>query len=147
MSEKQDWSKSFMYSLHQVNFLIGKRLEHQLLKAKRISFSQFLVLIALGCCDKVSQRQVAEFLFLSEPTVSRHIESLRKSGHLKKTAHPESRREVVLSLTPKGRTELSRCQQILDTEITLIFKGISEQEGKTLARTIGGILTRLKEDS
>lgn len=130
-----DWSKSLVYEMHQTHVLIQKRLAERLAKSKRITFSQFLVLMALSCCKGASQRDVATYLFLTEATVSRHIQVLMKEGLLTKIINPKSKRESILTLTTKGKTEIERSQKIIDEEIVSIMSPIKERDRTCLLKT------------
>lgn len=140
-----DWSKSFMYAIHQTHFLLEKRLVSRLQQAGRISFSQFLVLIALSCSSNPSQREVADFLFITEATVSRHIEALRAGGYLSRSNNPNSRRSHILTLTEKGRREIKKTQEVLNQELDAVFLPIKDEERKSISTAFERIVNSLQQ--
>lgn len=144
MPDKTAWSKSFLYAIHQTHFLIEKRLAERLTKERRISFSQFMVLMALSCCAKRSQADIAGYLFLTEATVSRHVRTLIASGLLVKKSNPKSRREFVLSITSKGREEIERVRAIVDREFQSIVSPLCSADRSTLLSAMTSLLSSLQ---
>jgi len=135
-----------MYLVHQTNFLIGKKLDHTLKEANHVSFSQFLILMSLGCKTESSQRDIAEFLFLTEATVSRHTEQLRKDGLIDRKDHPESRREYIITLTQKGKAELESAQALINTALEGIFAPVAKPEREIMSIEFTKILQGLHEN-
>lgn len=143
-NSKATWTKSFLYAIHQTHFLIEKRLAERLARERRISFSQFMILVALSCCAKRSQADIAGHLFLTEATVSRHVRTLIASGLLAKKSNPKSRREFVLSITPKGRKEMGRVRAIVDREFEDIVSPLCPTDRSALMSAISSLLSSLQ---
>mgnify|MGYP005617183889 FL=1 len=99
--DTDDFSKSFMYSVHELYFLVQKRIEMLLSKSKKITFSQFLILVGFQCSQKksISQSDIAERLHLTEATVSRHISTLVTLGYLLKKEDKDNRRKHQKEIT------------------------------------------------
>ena len=136
-----------MYSIHQTYFLVQKRLEQKLLEIKGITFSQFLILLPLHCKERAkehaSQADIAEFLHLTEATVSRHISSLEKDKMLTRKEDPENRRKHMLELTTKGAEEFSRAHKIIETELKSIFEVIPTGDRTQIIHTFDIVLKKL----
>ncbi len=137
-----------MYALHQAHFLIEKHLSDALAKKDTITFSQFLVLLALSCqCSKRStQREIADFLFLTEATVSRHIGTLVDAGYLERSENPESRRENILTLTRSGTDALAVAQTEIDARLTAIFDGVPQDIQQHAQQLFDRIIRHLDTD-
>ena len=138
-----DWSKSFMYSIHQTEFLVKKHLEHRLNLKHGITFSQFLVLLSLRCNEKASQVDVAEFLHVTQATVSRHIVILSKQGLLSRNTKKGNRRTNTLQLTKKGERALSQAQTIIEHELEIVFGKIPSRDRKTILHAFELVLHQL----
>ena len=69
-----------------------------------LSPSQAHALQVLRQRSTSTQSQLAEQLHLEKSTVSRLVNHLVEQGWVERTINPESRREVLLSLTSQGRT-------------------------------------------
>jgi DNA-binding MarR family transcriptional regulator len=135
-----DWSKSFMYAIHQTYFLAEKRLEHRLLTAKGITFSQFLILLAIHCKKHPSQRVVADFLYLTEATVSRHVFALEQIGLLSRESATDNRRQNILSMTQKGATAFAAAHKIIDAELNTIFSSIPKKDRALIMQAFQGVI-------
>ncbi len=132
-----------MYSLHQTYFLAQKRLEQKLHEAKGLTFSQFLILLGLHCNAKSSQTELADFLYLTEPTVSRHIAALAKAKYLTRKEDPTNRRRHILTMTPLGTKAFTSAHRIIERELKLIFKGIPVSHRSLITQAFAGIIAKL----
>lgn len=141
----QDFSKSFMYSIHQMYFLVQKHLEQSLLKSKSISFSQFMILVGFQCSSSlpVSQSKIAEHLYLAEATVSRHISVLVSLGLLSRLDDTENRRKHIIKITPKGKKVFESAQKIIEKELNSIFSIIKEKDRESIMKNFNGVLSLL----
>ncbi|MEI6810658.1 MAG: MarR family winged helix-turn-helix transcriptional regulator [Candidatus Nomurabacteria bacterium] len=140
-----DFSKSFMYSIHQMYFLVQKHLEQSLLKSKSISFSQFMILVGFHCSKEfpVSQSLIAERLYLTEATVSRHVSTLVSLGLLSRNDDKENRRKHIINITTKGKKVFESAQKIIDEELNSIFSVIKEKDRESIMKNFGGVLSVL----
>jgi len=141
----QDFSKSFMYSIHQMYFLVQKHLEQSLLKSKSISFSQFMILVGFHCSGSlpVSQSLIAEHLYLTEATVSRHVSVLVSRGLLSRLDDKENRRKHIIKITAKGKKVFQEAEAIINTELNSIFSVIKEKDRESIMKNFSGVLSVL----
>lgn len=142
-----DWSKSFMYSIHQTYFLAEKRLEHELTLAKGITFSQFLILLGLHCKERTSQSEIADFLYLTEATVSRHITALEAEKLLTRKEDPANRRKHILEMTAHGAKAFAAAHAIIERELKFIFEDIPVKDRAQIAKAFEGVITKLNHRS
>jgi DNA-binding MarR family transcriptional regulator len=75
LCETRSFNGGFMHVIHMLYVSIQKHLERSLSEHGEISFSQFLILVGFSCNahEKVTQAKLAEYLLLTEATVSRHV--------------------------------------------------------------------------
>ena len=142
-NRRLDWSKSFMYNIHQTHFLVEKHLEGKLGAAKGISFSQFLIILAINCKERSSQTNIAEFLYLTEATVSRHINALAKAGYVTRKDDPDNRRKHILALTAKGTRAFTSAHSIIERELTNIFEVIPTKDRAQITNAFDNVLKKL----
>lgn len=142
---EKDFSKSFMYSIHQMYFLVQKHLEQSLLKAKSISFSQFMILVGFHCSPElqVSQSLIAERLYLTEATVSRHVSTLVSLGLLSRMDDKDNRRKHIIKITTKGKKIFDIAQSVIDKELKSIFSAIKEKDRESIMKNFSGVLSVL----
>lgn len=141
--DKLDWSKSFMYSLHETYFLVEKRLEQKLFEDGGITFSQFLIFLPLHCGEDVSQSDVANFLHLTEATVSRHITTMARDGLLEKREVTGNRRKHTLTQTAKGEAAFKKAHTIIESELKEIFAVVPEKDRAKISHTFDTVLKAL----
>ena len=132
-----------MYQIHQTYFFAQKRLEHKLLLAKGVTFSQFLILFGLQCKEASSQTEVAQFLHLTEATVSRHLATLEKGKYLTRKEDPNNRRKHVLALTAKGQKAFAKAHGVIENELKDIFGPIPKKDRALIADAFEQVLAKL----
>lgn len=140
-----DFSKSFMYCLYQLQFLVSKQLESVLLKEKSISFSQFMILVGFECSTNgpVSQSDIAQRLYLTEATVSRHISVLTKNGLLTQTLDTKNRRKRIIAMTPKGKTAFLKANTTVTKELDTIFSVLGATDRAAIMKNFSLVLPQL----
>jgi DNA-binding MarR family transcriptional regulator len=84
--------------------------------------------------DGVSQRDIAETLMLSAPTVTRMLQRMERSGLVERAADPDDARQTVVRLTPVG----TGLQALVDSALTEFLDRslarLPEQDLRDLAR-------------
>ena len=138
-----DWSKSFMYSLHETYFMTQKRLEQKLAQSDGITFSQFLILLPLNCHDSASQNDIAEFLHLTEATVSRHVTGLVKDGYILRHEEKGNRRKHILKLSKSGTAAFTKAHAAIEEELKSIFDVIPTLDRENITKSFELVLTKL----
>ncbi len=133
-----------MYSIHQTYFLAEKRLEQKLRDTKGISFSQFLILLGLHCNSSTSQSGIADFLYLTEATVSRHITALEKVKLLSRKEDPTNRRRHILTMTPKGVVVFTAAHTIIEHELKKVFSIIPEKDRSLISKSFKDVIENLQ---
>ncbi len=142
---EDDFSKTFMFSIHQMFFLVQKHLEHVLSKHKSLSFSQFLILVGFHCEDEhaVSQASIADRLHLTEATVSRHISTLVKAGFLSRTEDKANRRKHSIAITAQGMKAFKKTADLIHAELDIIFSPIKERDRTLIMENFSAVLNQL----
>lgn len=148
---KQDPSKSFfnceskenllhtlLYSIKEFSFLSEKRLEKSLQeKHIKLTLAQIVVLISVSMNTReerpLNQCSIAEFLHVTEATISRHIKSLITEGYLAKNERKEGvGRGSDIVITKKGFAELGTSTNLINTHVTKLLSPLTEKEQETL---------------
>lgn len=102
-----------------------------------------MVLLALNCKQAPSQSAIAEFLHLTEATVSRHINALAKAGYVTRKEDPENRRKHILTLTPKGTRAFESAQHIIEYELKNIFEVIPLNDRTHITNAFEKVMKKL----
>jgi len=149
MSDVADFdspSMHFLHLLHKAVFAFDRHADRVLHEQHQCSFSQFLVLLAVGHCPAASQRDIAAFLNLTPAAVSRMLDTLVQSGMLSREQSPASRRTNVVTLTPAGATHLRDMQSALAATFTELTESISEKHLRNASGTMEMLLGSLGID-
>ncbi len=101
------------YELHKLTARLDSAADGLLRREAGVSYSRFLALFAVGEAGG-SQRDVARWLGLSEPSTSRMVGVLAADGFLTatRTAGAGNRRQ--LELTDEGAQLVEQCSQMLE---------------------------------
>lgn len=90
-------------NLAQASDLLVKRIT-ELVHPFDLSPSSALVLgILADAPSQLSPSEIAERLILSRASVTSLLDSLEKRGYVRRTAHPDDRRMLLIELSDKGR--------------------------------------------
>jgi DNA-binding MarR family transcriptional regulator len=86
-----------------------------------------------------TNRELAEWMGVAPPTMSRMIDSLVKKGYLEKTRDSSDLRQQTLALTQQGRQEMSRVRTAVHKKIALKFKSLSGTDCESLMRGLDAL--------
>jgi DNA-binding MarR family transcriptional regulator len=127
-------------------------------KNTNLTYSQFLVLMAIDCkcleqgSGKKSyncintQKQIAESLSETQAALSRQIENLRQKGYLTREENRVNRREHVIRITQQGVNELEKAYKVMKIVNSNFFNPISRAEHSLLKKCLIKLVDNLKDD-
>ena len=109
------------YELHKLTARLDRFADGLLREAAGVSYARFLALFAVRECGG-TQRDMARWLGLSEPSTSRMVRVLADDGLLevKTLAGRGNRRQV--QLTAKGDELIDRCGELLEARFEELLK-------------------------
>ena len=109
------------YELHKLTARLDRFADGLLREAAGVSYARFLALFAVRECGG-TQRDLARWLGLSEPSTSRMVRVLADDGLLevKTLAGRGNRRQV--QLTAKGDELIDRCGELLEARFEELLK-------------------------
>ena len=110
------------YELHKLTAHLDRFADGLLREAAGVSYARFLALFAVRECGG-TQRDMARWLGLSEPSTSRMVRVLADDGLLeaKALAGRGNRRQV--QLTARGDELIDRCGGLLEARFEELVKG------------------------
>lgn len=88
----------------------------------RVTVTQFRTLVVLSAHGVLKQGALAEHLGVNASTTQRMIDRLTSSGFVDRRPNPESRREVLLSLSEEGRRIVQEVTRVRRREIRRIAR-------------------------
>lgn len=138
--------KAILVKLHKVTFLLDRITDITLQKGMGLSFSHFLILMALGR-RTLSQRDIADFHGVTEAAVSRQIELLRKKDFIDRQTDPTNRRKHVIVLTKRGELQLAKALALLQKKFDSIMSVWSKREQAQMVELLHRLLIRICDGS
>ncbi len=116
----------------------------QLLGEHGLSEPQFNTLRILRGAGRrgLPTRQIAERLITRQPDITRLVDRLIDSGHVRRRRCDEDRRVVYVELTPVGRKLLSRLDGPVDALHRRQFAHLAKAEVRVLGELLGKLCAR-----
>lgn len=114
MSEKDDLFKlenQLCFAVYSTN-LSFNQLYRQLLKPLSLTYSQYLVMLVLWEKNNQIVSEIGHQLFLETSTLTPMLKRLEVLGCIKRVKSEHDERQVIVSLTQKGRNLRSLAQDI-----------------------------------
>ena len=111
-----------------------------------LSPSQAHALQVLRQRSTSTQSQLAEQLHLEKSTVSRLVNHLVEQGWVERTINPESRREVLLTLTSQGRTVSQEVRAQSLAKYRTIWERIAPERRAQVLDSLALLTSLLKEE-
>ncbi|NBV77204.1 MarR family transcriptional regulator [bacterium] len=139
LPESARMERFLVYELHMLYHLLSKHLEKRFARDAELSFSQFWIVHCLCSCAhdaRHSQNDIARMLFVTEATISRHLDTLVRRGILKRSVEKQNKRKHDIRITEKGEKWYQKAQQILDDELRNIFSPLQMSERQPLLMTL-----------
>jgi DNA-binding MarR family transcriptional regulator len=126
---------------------MGKHMEKCFSEKINISFSQFWVIHCFNGCKEdteITAVKVAKKMFVTEATVSRHIEKLERMKLIHKERDKTNKRKFLVNLTNKGLEEYDEGKKIIAEELKKIFEAISVHEKQQIIKSLEKVIEKLK---
>ena len=109
-----------------------------------ITYTQYLVLMVLWEKDHISVKEIGERLYLDSGTLTPLLYKLENRELIKKEKQPADERELIVSLTQKGK-ELKEEAKDVPPQIAKKVK-LTQEEAKTLYTLLYKLLDGFKDE-
>ena len=93
----------------------------------------------------LSQRELAEYLNLTPPSITAAIQKMERLGYIQRKPDEKDQRIMRLSLTEKSRECLEYIRDVQREMDRILQKGLSEEEVKILKKLLSSIWDNLME--
>jgi DNA-binding MarR family transcriptional regulator len=128
------------FSIYSANLAFGKAYK-PLLDQRGITYTQYIVIVALYDQDRQTVGGLGEKLFLESNTLTPILKKLETLGYVTRRRHPDDERQVIISLTDAGR-ELR--EQSLEMDL-VAATGLSIEEMQTMQKGIATLRDNLRQ--
>lgn len=114
-----------------------RQLMVQIMAERDISPAQALCMRVLGHNDGVSQRDLAEILRVSRPTVTVMVQKMEKAGLVERRVDMADQRYTRIYLTDEGWHAHADMHELLDEFVAETIGPLSEEDQRELERLLG----------
>lgn len=128
------------YLLRQASGVFRSRAGNALADLE-VTAPQFAVLTMVGAYPGLSGADLARLTLLTPQTVNVIVANLKRSEALASTRHPVHGRILQLTLTPAGKSLLSRCKLRIDKLEAGLARGLSAADEKVIRRWLADVAT------
>jgi len=137
------FQNSLLSKIFRLSVLLEQEAETDLKVSFALTFSQFRALEALLEEGRCSQRELADRLGVTPAMVTRQAEALSSKGLLTQNDNPDSKREKLLALTPKGEKAATDAVKIVHTAQQRVLSGVDLQVETQFARALDDVLRQV----
>ncbi|MFE5832409.1 MarR family winged helix-turn-helix transcriptional regulator [Streptomyces sp. NPDC056488] len=108
---------------------------------------QELMMMRLWDCGPVRQSELIQSLGLDPSTVTKMLQRLEQSGHVRRGPDPADRRAVLVEATGKGQALRTGVEDVWRDLESLSLGGLSPADGAELARLLDLVAENLREET
>lgn len=105
---------------------------HKQASKNGLYFGQLPILEYVESHNQCTQREVADFMQVSPPSIATSVKRMQKNGLLEKTMDKSDLRYNRITITEKGREISHKCRKDFDKVNAKLFSGFNEQECEQL---------------
>ncbi|MFI6735135.1 MarR family winged helix-turn-helix transcriptional regulator [Nonomuraea sp. NPDC050451] len=122
--------RNLSFDLHVLTARLDRAADRILRAEHQVSYSRFLALTLVGKLGASTQRTLADYLGVTEPSVSRMTAVLAAEGLLDVQPDPDGGRKRRLSLTDKGKELVASVQRGFEDRLAALVahSGVPYQE-------------------
>lgn len=117
-----------------------------LLKPLDLSLPRYIALGMIGRFEPCSMTHLAAYSALDRTTLTRMTDQLVRSGLVERTTPPSDRRQVLLSMTYRGRDVLEAARSLVDGVNSDLVRGLPDADQRAIARGFEEIVANLVSD-
>ncbi|CAN5594327.1 MarR family transcriptional regulator [soil metagenome] len=113
----------------------ARRLRSQRVNTE-ITLSQVSALVTVRKCGPMSAGEVAAAEQVQPPSMTKILASLEAAGLIDRTAHPEDRRQSIISITAAGRQLLEDEARVRDEWLAVKLSDLSDEDRDKLLQAV-----------
>lgn len=137
---------SFQILIHQITHMT-KVYIGRLLKDTKLHPGQVGILFLIQRHGELSQKELAEFMHVTAPSMTVAIQKLEKSQYVRRKADKKDQRVMRLSLTHKGDDTLKQIRGLSSQVEEVLFQNMTVEEKIVLYRLLGQVKDNLTEQN
>ncbi len=146
---KQSYEESLLSKLLVVATALEREAERELKVSFGLTFSQFRVLSMLKRVESVSQQRLAEAIGVTPAVVTRQADVLVARGLMSQTQSPNSKREKLVAITPRGRQAVDEATVLVESRLNPLMHSLSlkdETQFHQIIEQLAGKVAKLSDN-
>ena len=133
------------FQIHITRRAIGQSLRGRRKKKSGEPSGYLSSLILIGANPGISQREIADALFLDPPNLASMLNQMVETGLIWRTQDETDRRRFALRLTKAGEKTLASVNEASKAQAHQIAGGLTEAEAKQLVQLLGKVQMSLRD--
>lgn len=110
-----------------------------------VSLAQCHTLLELDASGPLSLSSIAERFTLDQSTLSRTVDGMVRSGHLKRVVNPDDRRAVCVELAPLGKKKVAAIHSQCDKFYASLLNGLSTAQQKLVLDGVSALADGIRQ--
>ena len=134
------------FAPYLMNRIMGRYNENlrRDLKALGLTTSQMRVLAVLAVNDGILIGQLSVYAVVEQSTLTRVVDKLVQSGHLRRGTDPDDSRAIRVFLEPDGRAAYESLRPALDRNYSAMFADVPDKEVAEFVTTLQKLLNNIR---
>lgn len=143
VTEEDTLALSVMWHLLRISKSAEAALEYEVHRPLGWSWPGFRVMANVYVLGPLEPSELAEILHVSRPTITVLLNRLERDGFIERSAHPDSKSQVLAHLTPAGRAAVERAAIPHHQTERKIIAGLTIKQARTLATLLERVYASL----
>jgi DNA-binding MarR family transcriptional regulator len=136
------FNQTEVYKIHEIIFSLDNLAHKNISKNTKITYIQFLILLAISENPDFSQAQIGNWVNLTKSAVSQQVEKLVKLELLIRTENKNDRREKDIKLTKEGQQQLEKATQIADQISESLLTVLTKSDRDSLQKILDQLVSK-----
>lgn len=132
---KKEKDLSVFMILHQIVHM-SRYQEMKRTEALGLKPGQAVILLMLGCHGGTSQKELAQQIGITPPSMTVALRKMEEGGLILREADEEDQRVIRIRLSEKGKQYVDEIQRIMEDMEQLLYEGISPEERMLFRRLL-----------
>lgn len=109
-----------------------------------VTQTQFLILMAIHGYGRASMGTLARNMRVSMPTASGIVDRLARSGYVRRSPHPQDRRQVIVEMTAKGKECITQFQAVIRRRWEEVLRSVGPRELNAFYQVVTKLRSQLQ---
>ena len=136
-----DDKKQMMMTLKKLDRHVTQIFE----KRTEISLTRYEILVSLLKQDCVTQKILQQSLAIDQAAITRHLKILEQQQYIERKRNEKNNREVLVTISDKGRAALESCTMFKDQFLDNLYNGFSNSELQQLQQFLARLNNNIEK--